>query len=436
MWVKPIDNSGVLLNANFSVTGEWPKFELTFESGDGKGRNTDYGAGVEVVLSRLAGRSAILENGYVSSTNAVRRASLEGLDTRLRPEPFDFPLRMDPAIDVVALRKAIGRASAFVGKPDAGSGNTTKRISLRVRLTLGEPIAAQHLEAMLGMSAASWEAEGNEQRNAVADPGVRDVSSPTSILISSPDPGAVSRRATIRRSPEMYLAGYGLARCSTKPPGNAPSLPPEWLGVDGWKAAYDLFFPALGHGRTLRTFENSLKNVRDSFDAYLDNNRQGWVQSSRSTSPQGENRMVQHILAQWSDRSDAELRAALEHLIDGALEASDSEEAATVRTEGGQAVYIAKRYERDRRLRDAAISIHGRNCMGCGFNFDERYGGYAGGYVEVHHCMPLAEFGVRETDPTRDLAVLCANCHRMVHRRRGICLSIDELRALTGYGPS
>lgn len=51
------------------------------------------------------------------------------------------------------------------------------------------------------------------------------------------------------------------------------------------------------------------------------------------------------------------------------------------------------------------------------------------GYIEVHHSMPLAEHGVRETDPTRDPICLCANCHRMVHRRRAVCLSLSELRA-------
>ncbi len=435
--MKPVDNSGSLLNANFSVTGEWPAFEVTFESGDGKGRNSDYAAGVELVLSRLAGRGARLEGGHVSSAYAVRRAAREGLDTRLRPDPFVLPLLLDFAVDFVALRKAIGRAGALVGKPEVGSGNATKRISLEIRLTSGGQILAESLEAMLGMSAASWEPSGNDHAEAIAgaNPGVGDIFDALPIPISTADPSIETRRVTIRRSPEMYVVGYGLARCGTTPPDGGLSLPPAWLGVRGWKAAYDLFFPALGDGRSLRTFENSLKNARDSFDAYLDNNRQGWVQSSRSSSPQGENRMVQTILAQWSDRSDAEIREALEQIIEGAWEASDSEDVATVRTEGGQAVYIAKRYERDLRLKRDAIAIHGRTCMGCGFNFDEKYGALAGGYVEVHHCLPLADFGVRETDPARDLAVLCANCHRMVHRRRGICLAIDELRAITGYRP-
>ena len=35
----------------------------------------------------------------------------------------------------------------------------------------------------------------------------------------------------------------------------------------------------------------------------------------------------------------------------------------------------------------------------------------------------------RETDPKTDLAILCANCHRMVHRKKSTTLTIDELKS-------
>jgi predicted HNH restriction endonuclease len=67
--------------------------------------------------------------------------------------------------------------------------------------------------------------------------------------------------------------------------------------------------------------------------------------------------------------------------------------------------------------------------MACGYDFEATYGIIGQGFAEVHHVVPLADAGTRETDPRTDLSVLCANCHRMVHRRRGVCLSLDELRA-------
>ncbi len=71
---------------------------------------------------------------------------------------------------------------------------------------------------------------------------------------------------------------------------------------------------------------------------------------------------------------------------------------------------------RNQKLREMAILIHGRDCCVCGFNFDKFFGeSLARGYIEVHHLKNIAD-GERTTDPTTDLAPLCANCHAMADR--------------------
>ena len=107
-----------------------------------------------------------------------------------------------------------------------------------------------------------------------------------------------------------------------------------------------------------------------------------------------------------------------------------SEEVASriLRTEGGERVFISVRPERDATVRNHALAIHGYNCMACGFNFEEFYGEIGKGFIEVHHVVPLAKAGETETSPETDVVVLCANCHRMVHRLRGVCLSLKEIR--------
>jgi len=35
-----------------------------------------------------------------------------------------------------------------------------------------------------------------------------------------------------------------------------------------------------------------------------------------------------------------------------------------------------------------------------------------------------------KVDPVTDMAVLCANCHRMIHRRKKHILSLDDLRKI------
>ncbi|GFN21937.1 HNH endonuclease [Thermanaeromonas sp. C210] len=88
-------------------------------------------------------------------------------------------------------------------------------------------------------------------------------------------------------------------------------------------------------------------------------------------------------------------------------------------------------YERDPELRRAAIRLHGTRCLACGFDFEEAYGERGRGYIEVHHLKPVSALGgPAAVDPRADLTVLCANCHRMVHRRRDRVLGLEELREI------
>ena len=67
-------------------------------------------------------------------------------------------------------------------------------------------------------------------------------------------------------------------------------------------------------------------------------------------------------------------------------------------------------------------------CEVCGFDFAAVYGERGEGFIECHHRIPLSESGVRHTR-LEDLALVCSNCHRMLHRGPG-WLTVEELRAL------
>jgi 5-methylcytosine-specific restriction protein A len=58
------------------------------------------------------------------------------------------------------------------------------------------------------------------------------------------------------------------------------------------------------------------------------------------------------------------------------------------------------------------------------------YGEGGKGFIEVHHLHPLGDNTTTEriTDPAKDLIVVCANCHWMIHRKKGITLTLDELK--------
>lgn len=78
-----------------------------------------------------------------------------------------------------------------------------------------------------------------------------------------------------------------------------------------------------------------------------------------------------------------------------------------------------QRIERNRRTSARVKRVHGTTCAACGFSFEETYGSLGKGYIEAHHLRPLAtlEPGAPVVfNIETDFAVLCANCHSMIHR--------------------
>ena len=89
--------------------------------------------------------------------------------------------------------------------------------------------------------------------------------------------------------------------------------------------------------------------------------------------------------------------------------------------------------ERDRGLRAKKIKKHLQThqalaCSTCGFDFKAAYGSHGDGYIECHHVVPLHASGEGKTR-LDDLILICANCHRMIHRRNP-WLTPDQLREL------
>lgn len=102
------------------------------------------------------------------------------------------------------------------------------------------------------------------------------------------------------------------------------------------------------------------------------------------------------------------------------------------RNEGGLKIFISKVYERDKKLRAASIKFHKAVCFACKFDFKRVYGEQGDGFIEIHHVKPLMfnNGNVIKTNPKTDLFPLCSNCHRMVHRKRNVVLSIEALKKI------
>jgi predicted HNH restriction endonuclease len=104
-------------------------------------------------------------------------------------------------------------------------------------------------------------------------------------------------------------------------------------------------------------------------------------------------------------------------------------------TENRQTRQLIWSRSRERALRDAKIRSAIRNSRdgrlrcevpGCGFCFEEVYGDVGRQYAHVHHLNALGGSEVEVRTGLDDLAIVCANCHAMIHRH-GACRPLDGL---------
>ncbi len=93
-----------------------------------------------------------------------------------------------------------------------------------------------------------------------------------------------------------------------------------------------------------------------------------------------------------------------------------------------------KARERNSKVIDVAKnnfkSQHGRLfCKVCGFDFEENYGGLGMDFIEGHHTLPVSAMEDNHKTRPDDIAIVCSNCHRMLHKRRP-WLELNELKKI------
>jgi predicted HNH restriction endonuclease len=89
-----------------------------------------------------------------------------------------------------------------------------------------------------------------------------------------------------------------------------------------------------------------------------------------------------------------------------------------------------ERWLRDAKIRaaikDAPDGLLRCEVPGCGFCFEEVYGKLGEGFAHVHHLDALNCNADEVTTTLGDLAIVCANCHAMIHRNKE-CRPMDGL---------
>jgi hypothetical protein len=116
---------------------------------------------------------------------------------------------------------------------------------------------------------------------------------------------------------------------------------------------------------------------------------------------------------------DEEIRTFLKEvaeLLNGRLSEDDPAQGSIV--ESGRFRLHLQR-ERNPTAACAAKKHHGLKCQACEFDFKEFYGSLGEGFIEAHHLRPLSSLKAGadyKYNVKTDFAVLCSNCHRMIHR--------------------
>ncbi len=106
----------------------------------------------------------------------------------------------------------------------------------------------------------------------------------------------------------------------------------------------------------------------------------------------------------------------------------------TAAFEGGITMRMVRHRRREGLLRAAKIEKfkrgHGNRLFcevpGCGFDFEAGYGELGRDYAQIHHLLPLSDRSAPSLTRLGDLAIVCANCHAMIHRG-GKCRPLEGL---------
>jgi len=101
-------------------------------------------------------------------------------------------------------------------------------------------------------------------------------------------------------------------------------------------------------------------------------------------------------------------------------------------TEGRRRLVLHLQRERNQTVvRNKKKKAASLDCEVCGFSFARAYGCAASDYCEVHHLLPMSEVEGATRTRMEDLAILCANCHRVVHLHNPP-YTLQQVRSMLG----
>jgi hypothetical protein len=115
----------------------------------------------------------------------------------------------------------------------------------------------------------------------------------------------------------------------------------------------------------------------------------------------------------------------------------DAEDESKIFEEGSRRYKLHLSVERDSRVSKLAKAkrwkeANSMTCDVCGFDFYRFYGYRGYRYIEAHHTVPVSELKKGQKTRLEDIALVCSNCHRMLHKSRPWLSIRDLAQAIKG----
>lgn len=435
---------GTHLDATVAITLSGDTARIVMES-RGPSRNVDYIPAFALLLRRLKAQRAVLVSARVAS---VRARMLPEDEQRLLVEGAPMPLPLEKVSDIDALAGALRAAAAKVGRaPDLGrGGNSTKRLELTVCLSSDQAWDVATLEQALDLlpeDVADRAVGVTMQRTEVAGDG-DSRHTPTYLLTWNPSRFPVTSFKDELRS--VVLGDKSWIRWSS---GNTKRIPagarifllrqgppPRGIIADGWIIEASHEAPHWDEAR--RTRGDKAWFVGLAFETILP--LESGTPLDLGSIDEGPLATVNWSIPASGTRLPPAAAALLETLWTSYTQSAPTtepvvDEAAVSALEGIALQRLVRHRTRERALRSAKLhaaiaeSADGRircEVPGCGFDFEATYGALGAGFAHVHHRRPLASLDTPERVSLADLAVVCANCHAIIHRN-GDCRPLEGL---------
>lgn len=153
------------------------------------------------------------------------------------------------------------------------------------------------------------------------------------------------------------------------------------------------------------------------------------IENGLSCAPQGPQKMSAELSGYISRMLNENENILLESTVDEYGEGKRQLKQHIVRERNPMLVQVAKKKFKQE---------HGGRlfCEICGFDFFSTYGDIGEDYIEVHHKKPISKMKEGEKTNIEDVAIVCSNCHRMIHRKKPWLTTEDLKSSITQYRKS